>query len=61
MQEILIEIDTVGNVKVEGKGFSGAECTKVTEAIEDALGEVESRKLKPEFRQTRTATNKAVK
>lgn len=50
-QEIVIDIDRSGNVTVEGKGFQGTECTALTKAIEDELGEVTDRKLKPEYRQ----------
>lgn len=58
-QEVVIEIDEKGNVVVEGKGFAGAECTAVTKALEEAIGTVESRKLKPEYRQARPMVRKA--
>lgn len=57
-QEVVIEIDEHGDVTVEGKGFAGAECVKLTEAIEEAVGTVEQRKLKPEYRQTQPVVRK---
>lgn len=53
-QEIIIDVDQQGNVKIEGKGFQGTECTQLTAAIEQELGEVANRELKPEYRQART-------
>lgn len=50
MKEIIIDIDPQGNVTVEGKGFKGPECEQFTKDIESALGEVESKTLKPEYR-----------
>lgn len=54
MKEMLFEIDERGNVRFEGKGFEGAECLQLTQEIEDALGEVQKRELKPEYRQARS-------
>lgn len=50
-REIIIDIDQNGNATIEGKGFSGGECTKLTAAIEEALGDVTKRDFKPEYRQ----------
>lgn len=61
MQEVIIDIDPAGNVKVEGKGFVGSECQAVTRAIEEALGDVEQVELKAEFRQTKSRARTAVK
>lgn len=58
MEEIIVEIDETGNVIVEGKGFIGADCQKLTKELEAALGDVQSVKLKPEYRQQRTGTHK---
>ena len=58
-EEIVIDIDTDGNVTVEGKGFVGTECTALTKEIEAALGTVERRNLKPEYRQTKVVLKKA--
>ncbi len=49
-QEIVIDIDGDGNVKVEGKGFVGAECKTLTADLEAALGDVQKADLKPEYR-----------
>lgn len=56
--EIIIEIDAVGNVQVEGKGFVGAECKTLTKDLEEALGDVTETKFKPEYRQTRAVGRK---
>lgn len=48
-KEIIVEIDAAGNVTIEGKGFINNDCAKLTEAIENALGDVTSRTCKPEF------------
>lgn len=61
MQEIVIDIDPSGDVKVEGKGFVGSECQALTKAIEEALGDVTKTELKPEFRQTKSRARTAVK
>lgn len=58
MEEIIIDIDESGNVQVEGKGIVGEDCVKLTKDIEEALGEVTGRKLKPEYLQKRTVPNK---
>jgi uncharacterized protein YuzE len=55
-QEIFIDIDEQGNVKIEAAGFEGTACKDMTKAIEDALGEVTSVKKKPEYHRTRAAT-----
>lgn len=60
-QEILIDIDEVGNVTVEGVGFAGADCKKFTEAIERELGEVVETTLKPEYRQVERRVSNVTK
>jgi len=52
MQEIVIDFDEQGNATIEGKGFVGTECTKLTKAIEEALGTIEERTLKADYRRT---------
>lgn len=59
MQEVIIDIDERGNVTVEGKGFTGNECTALTKEIEQALGDVEKRTLKPEYRMSKQVLRKA--
>lgn len=51
-EEITIDIDSVGNVKVEGKNIEGPHCMKLTAEIEKALGDVEKVTKKPEFHRT---------
>jgi hypothetical protein len=38
MREIIATIDEDGNVKIETKGFKGADCLKATLQLERALG-----------------------
>jgi hypothetical protein len=52
VRSIVIEVSPQGEVKIEAVGFKGNACEKATKAIEDALGKVEKRTLKPEHRET---------
>lgn len=54
MEEIIVEIDENGDARIEGKGFVGEDCL-ITKVLEDALGPVAKRMMKPESKQTRTA------
>ena len=45
--EIIVKPD--GSVTFDAKGFTGAECEKVTKALEESLGETITNKRKPEF------------
>ena len=58
MEEILIDIDAQGNVRFEGKGFVGPECEKLTKELEEAVGVVTKRALKPEYQRARVVTRK---
>lgn len=62
MKEISIEviIDSKGNVKTEAKGFVGGECLKATKNLEEALGKVENRKMKPEAAKQRSIADKTM-
>ena len=51
MKQIIIEVNTDGEVKIEAVGFKGASCERQTAALEKALGTIKSRKRKPEFYQ----------
>lgn len=57
-EQIEIEIDAKGNTRVEGQGFVGPECEKMTVAIEQALGDVQRKTYKPEYR-TRVAAGRS--
>lgn len=48
-EEIVIDIDEAGNVRVEGKNIQGPHCVQLTAGIESALGEVIAAERKPEF------------
>ena len=48
---IEIIVSTTGEFTIEGVGFKGAGCEKATKFLEEALGQVEQRRKKPEFHQ----------
>jgi len=49
MQEIVIDFDITGEVKLEGKGFQGKSCDEAMGDFEKALGVLSNRKNKPEY------------
>ena len=49
MAEIEIVVSADGTVTVEALGVIGASCIDLTRALEQALGEVESRECKVQF------------
>jgi hypothetical protein len=49
--DIIVDISPEGEVKIEGRGFKGAECHKATAALEAALGKIVSSRPTPEFYQ----------
>lgn len=49
MKQIHVTIAEDGSIKIEGKGFKGAECAKATKALEEALGVAGDRKKTPEW------------
>jgi len=49
MQEIIIDVEVTGEVKMEGKGFHGKSCDEAMGHFEKALGMVSDRKNKPEY------------
>lgn len=51
--EIVIAPD--GTLSVDAVGFKGADCEQATKFLEEALGIVNHRAKKPEYRQSRTA------
>jgi len=48
-EEILVEISPEGKVTMDAKGFHGKQCEVVMSEIEQALGEVSTVRLKPEY------------
>ena len=49
-QEIILEIDKGGNnIVVETVGDSGRQCMETTQFLEEALGEIVTRRLKSEY------------
>ncbi|MGK7955819.1 MAG: DUF2997 domain-containing protein [Crocosphaera sp.] len=55
--EIIINVDANGNFTLEVNGSSGGDCLSLTQPLEEALGGVDNRKFKPEYRQTSHQTN----
>ena len=49
MAEIQVVVAADGTVTIEALGVTGASCTDLTRALEEALGTVESRSCKVEF------------
>lgn len=50
--EILLTVNFDGSSQIEVIGGDGKTCLDQTQALEAALGEVDSRQFKPEFRQS---------
>ena len=48
-RSIHVRVSPSGEISIEAMGFQGKGCEAATKAIEEALGERASRKLKPEF------------
>lgn len=52
MKTIVVQIDPMGNTKIEALGFNGVGCEQATKALEERLGGGEVvRETKPEFYQ----------
>lgn len=49
MQKITIIVGKTGEVAIATSGFQGAACLAATKPLEDALGGLLDRKLKPEY------------
>lgn len=54
-RKIVATVDAEGRVTLDLHGFKGAECEKVTQDLEQALGTVRQRQRKPEFYQERVS------
>jgi hypothetical protein len=52
--EILVTVNQDGSSEIEVVGGNGKNCLKETEALEEALGKVENRNFKPEYRNSNT-------
>ena len=48
MEQMIVTIKN-GNVEIEVEGVKGSRCLELTQAIEQIIGEVETRSLKPEI------------
>ena len=56
MQRIIFRIDQDGNVTEEVQGVTDGTCIDITKKIEDTLGKVNARELKPEYYQKQNVT-----
>ncbi|MBW1992127.1 MAG: DUF2997 domain-containing protein [Deltaproteobacteria bacterium] len=59
--EIIINFLPDGQVEMEGKGFRGKACDEAMGVFEKALGEVTSRKNKPEYFQAEVRGDARIK
>jgi hypothetical protein len=49
MQEVIVNVDAEGGVKVEAKGVIGQGCQALTRALEQALGDTTADQKKAEY------------
>ena len=62
MKQIIVDILPDGTVKIEGVGFTDAECASYIEALQKALGGEEiEHKHKPEFHKRKTKGTQQIK
>lgn len=59
MEQVIVEIDAEGNVKVEAQGVRGSGCAALTKAIEESLGATTADQKKPEFFQAQQQKEQA--
>lgn len=57
--ELEIVITPQGKIEIEVKGVQGPGCKDLTRALENALGEVDARELKPEYYASTTSSTNA--
>ena len=55
-KKIQVIIDEDGTVEIEAIGYKGPSCEEATKALEDALGIVTNRAIKPEYKSARAGT-----
>ncbi len=55
--EIIINVEKSGNFTLEVNGSSGDNCLSLTQPLEEALGGVDNREFKPEYRQISQQSN----
>ena len=48
LEEIEVDIDTLGHVQLRLRGFTGTRCLDATASLEKQLGVVEDREMRPE-------------
>lgn len=60
-QRIIVSIGLLGETEIEVVGSTGKSCTALTLPLEQALGTVEEREFKPEYRQDDVAINQQLR
>lgn len=58
MEQIIIDIDPDGSLRIDAVGFQGPDCEQATKFIEQVLGTVAQRRKKPEYHQRRQTRQK---
>ena len=58
MKTIEVTVSPTGDVKVETKGFQGTGCKAASDALQKALGVVQSDKATPEMYQSEQEVNR---
>lgn len=52
---VIIKVSPQGEISIEVDGIKGSDCTALTQPLEDQLGVVQDRKLKPEYKLRKVA------
>lgn len=52
MPSLVISVNENGEIQIDAKDFKGRGCMEASRPFEDAFGQVESRKMKPELHST---------
>ena len=60
-EEFEITIGANGEIQIEVTGAKGKECLELTEFLEQALGEVKERKMKPEYYEQKDSTKTEIR
>ena len=55
-RSIEVLIQSTGEIAIDAIGFTGADCEKATQYLEEALGVAGAKRKKPEYHQSRKTT-----
>lgn len=56
-QTIEVIISASGEIQIDAVGFKGADCEHATKFLEEALGVVQQKQMKPEYHQRTKSKN----